>query len=442
MYGLIKKLAVPASIGLIFSTLYNVVDTFFAGRYLSSDALAGLTYIFPIYLIAMAVGSGMSNGIVALMSEALGMKKKKRAYKLGLQGLYLNLVLSVLLFIALWYLTPAMMYFVGAGEQSAYEGTLYMRTYIFGLIFSMGAFVFNSILTVQGDTKSFRNSLMYAFFMNLILDPLFILFLDFGVEGLAFATIIVQTVSCLYLGYKAYKSDLIQRFLGQYYPFQLNYQFEILRQGIPATVNIITMSSQIFIMNKYVRQFGGDYAVAGMGAGFRVEQIVLVPTFALSIAAMTIIGQNYGARQFKRVREAYKKSNIIGFTIVVSGGILSAVFGKYIIEVFDSTPEVVDFGSTYLILSAFIMPSYVVTNVATSSIQALQYPNVPLFISVFRRLILLWLAMEFFAVFLDMGMDGVLLSIFLLPWLGVIIFHLAARTVMKRVEKKSMDVKA
>jgi Na+-driven multidrug efflux pump len=82
------------------------------------------------------------------------------------------------------------------------------------------------------------------------------------------------------------------------------------------------------------------------------------------------------------------------------------------------------------------MPSYVVTNVATASLQALQYPNVPLFISVFRRLVLLWVAMEFFAVYLDMGMNGVLLSIALLPWLGVVIFHFAAKTVIKRVEVK------
>ena len=436
MYSLIKQLAVPASVGLIFSTLYNVVDTFFAGRYLSSDALAGLTYIFPIFLIAMAVGSGMSNGIVALMSEALGMKKPKRAYKLALQGLYLNIILSILLFALLWYITPLMMKFVGAGEKSALEGTNYMRTYIFGLLFSLGSFAFNAILTVQGDTKSFRNSLIYAFCLNLILDPLFILYFDFGVYGLAFATIFVQAISCIYLAYKAYKSDLIQKFLGQIYPLQMNYQFEILRQGIPATVNIVTMSSQIFIMNKYVRQFGGDFAVAGMGAGFRVEQIVIVPTFALSIAAMTIIGQNFGAHQYARIKEAYKKSNIIGFSIVVVGGALSALFGKYIIMFFDPTTEVVDFGATYLILSACIMPSYVVTNVATATLQALQYPNVPLVISLFRRLFLLWAAMEFFAVYLGLGMQGVLISIALLPWVGVIIFHLAAKTVIKRVEKK------
>jgi Na+-driven multidrug efflux pump len=120
----------------------------------------------------------------------------------------------------------------------------------------------------------------------------------------------------------------------------------------------------------------------------------------------------------------------------VAGGLASALLGKYIIEIFDPTPAVVDFGSTYLILSAFIMPSYVVTNVATASLQALQYPNVPLFISVFRRLVLLWVAMEFFAVYLDMGMNGVLLSIALLPWLGVVIFHFAAKTVIKRVEVK------
>ncbi|MGB0838399.1 MAG: MATE family efflux transporter [Flavobacteriaceae bacterium] len=436
IYSLIKKLALPASVGLIFSTLYNVVDTFFAGRYLSSEALAGLTYIFPIFLIAMAVGSGMSNGLIALMSESLGMKKKKRAYKLALQGFYLNIILAILLFVFLWFVTPLMMDFVGAGAKSAQEGIAYMRTYIFGLLFSLGAFVFNGILTVQGDTKSFRNSLIYAFGMNVILDPLFILYFDFGVYGLAFATLLVQTMSCIYLGYKAYRSDLIQTFLGQVYPMNLGYIWEILKQGIPATVNIVTMSSQIFIMNKYVRDFGGDYAVAGMGAGFRVEQIVIVPTFALSIAAMTIIGQNYGANQFNRIKETYRKSNIIGFIIVLIGGLASALLGKYFIQFFDPTPEVVEFGATYLILSACIMPSYVVTNVATASLQALQYPNVPLVISVFRRLVLLWAAMEFFAVYLDLGMKGVLISIALLPWIGVVIFHLAAVFVMKRVASK------
>lgn len=435
IYSLIRKLAVPASVGLIFSTLYNVVDTFFAGRYLSSDALAGLTYIFPIFLIAMAFGSGMSNGIVALISESLGMSKKKRAYKLALQGFYLNLIISVFLFIGLWFLIPLILDWVGAGEGSAEAGMIYMRTYLFGLPFSLGAFSLNAILTVQGDTKSFRNSLIYAFFLNVILDPLLIIYFDLGVIGLAFATIFVQFLSFFYLFLKVYKSDLIQDFWGQFYPIQFNYQIEILRQGIPATVNIITMSSQIFIMNHFVQQFGGDIAVAGMGAGFRVEQIVIVPTFALSIATMTIIGQNYGGKQIARIKETYLKTNIIGFAIVVLGGIIQASFGQYIIAFFDPNPPVVDFGSTYLVLSAIILPSYVVTNNATATLQALQYPNVPLLISLFRRVLLLWAAMEFFANYLGLGMQGVLISIALLPWVGVVVFHLSARYVIRKVDR-------
>jgi Na+-driven multidrug efflux pump len=275
---------------------------------------------------------------------------------------------------------------------------------------------------------------MIAFVLNCALDPLFIMYFDWGVFGLAWATFIVQVISVLYLLYKAYKSAIITYFDKSLLVNNISMQIEVLQQGFPSTLNMITMSGQIFIMNFYVQKYAGEYAVAGMGAAFRVEQLILIPTLALNIATMAIIGQNFGARKFDRIKETFKKAIILGCLVIGVGVVMILSFGEQIIAFFDDTPAVVAFGKKYLHFSAAIILSYVITNVSTATMQSLQRPMIPLVISVFRRIIFLFIAIEFLTN--KFGINGFFYSILILPWIGVFFFAWFAVKTINETEKK------
>lgn len=441
IFTLIRKIALPASIGFIFGTLYNVVDTYFAGTHISSEALAGLTYTFPLYLMMMAFGNGMSTGVGALVAPALGKGNNKEAIKLMFNGLRLILVISIVLGLFLWFFSETIIQLMGAEGLALQAGIDYMNIIAILVPISMFSFLLNSILSVQGDTKSFRNSVIIAFVLNCLLDPLFIIYFDMGVYGLAWATFIVQLIAVIYLVFKVTKSPVIAYFNQSLLIRDVNKQILILKQGFPSTLNMITMSGQIFIMNYYVQKYAGETAVAGMGAAFRVEQLILIPTLALNIATMAIIGQNFGAKQFSRIRETFNKAIITGCIVIGIGVVFILIFGEQIIAIFDNTSEVIAFGKRYLHYSAAIILSYVISNVSTATMQSLQKPLIPLVISFFRRVLGLLLGIEILTNYCGFGIDGFFYAIVILPWLGMFFFAGFALKTIKYAEKKSLHIR-
>jgi putative MATE family efflux protein len=436
IFHLIRKIAVPASVGFIFGTLYNVVDTYFAGQHISSESLAGLTYTFPLYLVMMAFGNGMATGISALVAQSLGKRDKDQGVKLLYNGFRLILIISALLGTFLWFCSEPLIELMGGSGKSLEAGVDYMKVIALAVPISMFSFYLNAILSVQGDTKSFRNSVVIAFILNCFLDPLFIMYFDWGVSGLAWATFIVQVVSIFYLLFKVSKSDIRKYSRDVKFESDSKMKIKILKQGLPSTLNMFTMSGQIFIMNYYVEKYAGEASVAGMGAAFRVEQLFLIPTLALNIAVMTIVGQNFGAQNVARIRETFKKSIIMGCVVIAIGIVFILTFGEQMIKFFDDTPEVVAFGYKFLRFSSAILLSYVITNVSTATMQSLQKPIIPLVISIIRRVLAMILLIEFLANYCGLGIDGFFYSILILPWIGVVFFSGFAIKTIKDVERR------
>jgi putative MATE family efflux protein len=382
----------------------------------------------------MAFGNGMATGVSALLAPALGKKTPKEGIKYIYNGFRLIVIISILLGCFLWFFSKPIIELMGAEGLALQAGIDYMKVIALAVPISLLSFLLNIILSAQGDTKSFRNSVIIAFVLNCILDPLFIIYFDWGVFGLAWATFIVQVVSVAYLLYKVYKSPLIQYFDKSLLVNNTTMQLEVFKQGFPSTLNMITMSGQIFIMNFYVQKYAGESAVAGMGAAFRVEQLILIPTLALNIATMAIIGQNFGARKFDRIKETFKKAIILGCIVISVGVVMMVSFGEQIIAFFDDTPAVIAFGKKYLHFSAAIILSYVITNVSTATMQSLQRPIIPLVISVFRRIIGLFIVIELLTK--QFGIDGFFYAILILPWLGVLFFAWFAVKTINETEKK------
>lgn len=434
----LKRIAVPASVGFLFNTLFNVVDTFYAGR-LSTEALAGLTISFPIFFLIISISSGIGNGTNALSSIAIGEDNEKKYHQVAYNSFAMSLVIG--LFIA--FLSPLfvgpLLRLTGASGESLSTGLEYIQLIFYGSLLFVINFILNGLLYSQGSTKPFRNFLIIGFLANLILDPLFIFgwlgLPRMGVQGIALATIVVQFIGTIYLSYKLYKSDVFD--LKELLASKLDKAtiYEIIHQGVPSSLSNATIAIGIFIINYYALKYGGDTTVAAYGAGTRIEQLALIPTLGLNIATLSIVGQNYGAKQFERIHKVRKKATIYGVAIMLIGAVTIVPLAPYLIGVFNDDQGVIDAGTTFLRIEVFAFASYIFINISVSVLQGIKKPMFAIILGIYRQILPFGL-FYLLGTILNMGIYGVWWGIVIINWSAVLIAIIYTNYQLNKVEKK------
>ena len=395
-------MAIPASIGMFFNTMYNVVDTFYAGL-ISTQAISALTLSFMIFFLIIGFGYGFSSAITALLGNALGKKRYKLASIYAHKGLIFVPLIGLTLSIIGYFFAPSLFMFLGAKDEYLQISLDYINPILFGAIFFMFNFSLNSILIATGDTKTYRNSLIFGFFANLALNPLFMygfLFVPaMGIKGIAFATVLIQIINMFYLFYKVLQTKLIHFDKLEYFIPNLRIYKLFFTHGIPSSLNMLTMAIGSLILTYFVSHYGIQ-AVAGYGIGYRVEQLMLLPALGLSTAVLALVSNNFGAKKYDRVIETLKVSLKYGFIIATVGIIFLTILGRLIISLFDSNPIVVDFGVSYLVIEIWIFYAYIILFVCISTLQAIKRPKMILYIGIYRqifaKLIIAYLIVKYF----------------------------------------------
>ncbi len=209
---LIKQIAIPASTGMFFNTMYNVVDTFYAGL-ISTEAISALSLSFMIFFTVIGLGYGFSSAITALIGNANGRNKHFLASIYAHKGIFFMQMLAIILTIIGFITSPYLFKLLGASGAYLDTALDYMNVILAGTIFFMTNFALNAILMSRGDTKSYRNTLIFGFFANLILNPIFIygfLFIPaMGIKGIALATVLIQLINISYMLFKVMQTKLI-----------------------------------------------------------------------------------------------------------------------------------------------------------------------------------------------------------------------------------------
>lgn len=433
-----KKISVPASIGFLFNTLYNVVDSFYAGR-LGTDVLAGMAISFPIFFLIISISSGLGNGTTALSAISIGKKDVKEKHLLVKNGLYLTLIFGLLLpLLAPFILRPLFM-LAGARGSVLDVGLDYTKMIMYGSMFFIANNVIAGILSSEGDTKHFRNYLIAGFIANLILDPLFIFgwfgLPEMGASGVALATVIIQMGGSIYLLSKLFKSTYFEKDMFSKVTFKIKTIIEILKQGIPSTLNTATIALGVFIINYFVLLYGGSDTVAAYGVSMRIEQIALIPTIGLNIAVLSIVGQNYGANKVDRVMEARYKGTLYGVIIMLIGTVIIVPLAPYLIAFFDSSEEVVSAGTTYLRIEAVAFTTYVFLNINVSTLQGIKKPQFAVWIGIYRQILPLGL-FYLLGTTLGMGIYGVWWGIVIINWSAVIISYIYTKYMLRKESTK------
>jgi putative MATE family efflux protein len=429
---LIRRLAVPASVGFLFNTLYNVVDTYWAGRY-STDALAALSLSFPIFFLMLAMGMGFSTGATALLGNALGSGDRRAAARIASQGLMLSLLVATAIMAIGYASVPSLFRLLGASEDYLRICLDYMFVILAGTPIILQVYMVNSVLNAQGDMVSFRNYLIVATVANIVLDPWFMYggfgLPAMGIKGIAAATILVQIFGLMYIFRRAWATGLLSTAEGAHYRPDRKVMSAIVGQGVPASLNMVTVALGIFVITYFLSRFG-QQTVAAYGVATRIEQLVLLPTIGLNTAALTLAAQNGGAGRYDRVKQTVHRALIYGGIMMAVGALLLYFGAEFLMQRFTDDAKVVDIGAHYLRIAAFIEYAYVILFVNTSVLQGLKKPAFALWIGLYRQLVapvtFFWLATQVW----QFGVDGIWAGVFLITWSAALVAVFFAQRVV------------
>ena len=266
-----------------------------------------------------------------------------------------------------------------------YTNIIYSGSILFILVVSL-----NSLLHAEGDTKTYRNVLILSFLLNILLNPIFIfgfLFIPaFGVKGIGIATIISQFVSFIIILFKVLKNPRVLKITNEFLLPKFIYFKNIFFQSMPITISICGYALAAAIIFTYVGQ-SGEYAVAGYGVGTRIEQVVLLPILGINTAIISIIAQNYGAKNFDRIKQCYFTAIQYAFIIMLTSGIIVFISAGFITSIFSSDPEVIEYGKRYLKISAFVLPAYPVFFLSNGFFMALKKSENAMISNFFRNVL-------------------------------------------------------
>ena len=439
---LLKKIAIPASTGTLFQTLYNIVDTFFAGK-ISANALAAIAKSFPLYFIIIATGVGIVSASNALISNSLGAKDDHTASLYVAQSLLYSVIVSILVTIVGLSFSDDLLKFMGSDQETIRLATDYLDIIFFATFIFLIQISLNGALNAQGDTKSYRNVLIVSFFLNIGLNPLFIFGLGpipaFGIAGLAIATVIAQFLGLIYLAYKVYCCELKQYLSPQCFLPKINLIKNLTNQSVPMMMNMFMIGLGIYNILFFVSKFG-YLAAAGYGSALRIEQILLLPVIGLNTAVLTIAGQNFGAKLFARVDESYTKAIMVGSSFMILAGVIVFLLADNIVSIFTDNQEVIDFGADYLKVAAFIGPVYPVFFITNALFQAIKKPIYTVIITFSRLVLLPFSTMSVVVFVLNGSFKDLFLGLFFINWTFGILVFLFSKYYMKKLFSKTATV--
>tara|TARA_B100001175_G_scaffold117081_1_gene99390 strand:- start:974 stop:2329 length:1356 start_codon:yes stop_codon:yes gene_type:complete len=386
---LIQKLAVPAMIGTLFQTLYNIVDTFFAGK-ISPDALSALSKSFPVYFIIIASSIGVTVAGTSLIGNSIGEKNEKNSLFYFSHIIYFGILISIIItFIGLNY-SGDIFKLMGSSEYVTNLGLQYTNIIFSGSILFIIVVAVNSLLHAEGDTKTYRNVLILSFLINIILNPILIFGFMFipalGMKGIGISTLIAQSVALIIVLLKVLRNDRIKKLTKEFLVPKLYYFKNIFFQSMPIIVSICGYSIAAGIIFTYVG-LSGEYATAGYGVGTRIEQVVLLPILGINTAIITIIAQNFGARNFERVKEAYFGAIKYALIIMLSCSVIVFIFSNHITSVFSNDPTVIEYGGKYLKISAFVLTAYPIFFLSNGFFMALKKSEYAMISNFFRNVL-------------------------------------------------------
>lgn len=392
VYGHLIRFMLPLLAGNIFQQLYNMVDTWVVGNFVSNEAFSAVGSVGPITFMLIGFFMGLSNGAGVIVSQYFGAGQKEQVQKTVHTALLMTLILGVLFTVLGIALTPYMLTFMQTPEEVVPEATTYLTIYFAGVFGLMLYNICSSILQAVGNSLLPFLALLVCAILNTGLDLYFVIGLDMGVAGVALATIIAQFVSAIVVLVVLMRTKSCVRFHISKLGMDKVVLGRILRVGLPAAIQMaITSFSNVFVQS-YINFFKAD-VMSGWTAYNKIDQLLVLPAKSIGLATTTFVGQNLGAGQEKRARQGMLAALGLSLGLAVLLGAPSMLFAEPLVGFFNPKAEVIAYGSSFLIT---LTPFYVcmcINQVVSGALRGSGNSKAPMYIMlgsyvVFRQIYL------------------------------------------------------
>ena len=391
VWSLIIKLSIPAILAQVVNLLYNIVDRIYIGHMedVGTMAITGVGLCFPVISLITAFTMLVAQGGAPRAAIEMGKGDTKKAEKILGNCFLLLILISIILTAVFLAFGERLLMLFGASESTIIYALPYMKIYVVGSVFVMMSLGLNMFITTQGFTKISMATVLIGAICNIILDPIFIFAFDMGVSGAAFATIVSQAVSAVWvLSFLLGKKTKLRIKKENLLP-STKILLPVLALGISPFVMSATEAVINVAFNSSLQKYGGDIAVGAMTICTTVFQMVWVPAQGIGQGAQPIISYNYGARNGSRVKQAFKAFLIICFSYIFVFGMIIELFPQFFIKIFNDNPELMEQATWAIRLYGCALVFFGIQMAVQQTFIALGKAKASLFIACLRKVILL-----------------------------------------------------
>lgn len=397
--GIIRHLitfAFPLLLGNLFQQLYNTVDTWVVGNYVSNEAYSAVGTVGPIINMLIGFFMGLSAGAGVVISQNYGAQKYDRVSDTVHTAVCMTLLLGAAFTVIGISITPLMLQLINMPESVIPEATTYLSIYFSGLLGLMLYNIGAGILRAVGDSQRPFYFLVVCAIMNTVLDLVFVLAFDMGVAGVALATIASQGTSAALVIITLLRTNTCVKLQLKKLKIHWDMLKKIIYVGIPSALQMaITAFSNIFVQS-YINHFGAD-CMSGWTTYAKVDQLLFLPMQSISLAATTFVGQNLGKLQVLRAKQGINRALLMAITSTVVLCLPVMIFAPGIVAFFNDKPEVIEYGT---LLLRWLSPFYVlccVNQIYASGLRGAGNTKVPMIIMlssfvVFRQVYLFFMS--------------------------------------------------
>ena len=348
-------LAFPIMAGMGIHTLYTIVDMIFIGR-LGGDAIAAVAFNMPLFFLVLGLSFGVGSGVTASIARFIGAKDKVNADNTAEHAVALGLIISTILTTLGLIYGEDLLQRLGATESVLPLSWDYLKVSLIGLPFMVFSTFFRSILSGEGDMKLPMAVAGLGTILNIILDPIFIFTLGYGVGGAAMASVISQLIVFLIFVYMLFvKEHAYIRFRMQDFSPSIFIIKDIIRVGLPASMSMIIMAFGQLVFNLILVRFSTD-AVAAYQVGGRMEMVIFLPIMAIASALTTLVGMFFGAKEIEKIKFIAKYGIIWSMMVTGVLSIILYIFAPFVVKIFTLDVDIQSIAVTYLRFICLIYP--------------------------------------------------------------------------------------
>jgi putative MATE family efflux protein len=383
---LLFKFSLPTIIGMVIIALYNFVDTIFVGNVIGPDAIAGLTLVLPVNIFIVAIGLLTGVGAASIVSRSLGKGDKEKAVIAGGDSIVLNTVLNIIIIVPIYIFSEKILVFLGASSVVLPYARDYLNIMLLGFVFLSFSVNGTNLIRAEGRPRASMYEMAIGSILNIILDYLFIIIFGWGVKGAAIATVISHIASSVYIfAFFVSRSSIFHIKLKM---FKINKTISrrILTIGTPSFLMEIVGSVMFLLFIRIVRQYGGDIYIAITGIGIRIIDLIFMPILGISQGLSPLIGFNYGARLYPRVKKVLGEAFIWTSVVTIFGFIIMVIFPESLVSIFTSDISVIEKGAVPLRLIAMFAPLWSFPILGSTFFQAIGKARPSLIINLSRDL--------------------------------------------------------